>query len=119
MQELDDSRKRPPGRYSTKEIDRAPLSELLEQVIGEFDATAGAKNGWGWRDVDLAIHISDAWTKLKRWRDSVRGLAAEFYGVNLTSSGTHIIDNKFRDLLTYVECDRPHLSGYTWMNFWT
>jgi hypothetical protein len=111
MQELDDSRKRPPGRYSAKDTDRAPLSELFEQVIGEFDAAAGAKDGWGWRDVDLAIHIFDTWTKLKHWRDSVRDLAAELYGVNLTAMVTHITDNKFRDLLTHVECDRPHLSG--------
>jgi hypothetical protein len=111
MEELDDARKQPPDQSSKKDTERTPLFELFEQVVREFDAAAGAKDGWGWRDVDLAIHLFDAWTKLRRWRDSVQGLAAEFYGVTLTVTDAHITETKFHDFLTHVECDRPFLSG--------
>jgi hypothetical protein len=111
MQEIDNDGKQPSDPSTTQRTDRASLRELFEQVSGEFGAAVGTKNGWGWKHVSWAIHLYDASTKLRRWRDSVRDLAADFYGVESTIKNNDTTEDKFHEFLTHVECDRPYLSG--------
>jgi hypothetical protein len=111
MQNHQSVRDEPSDHLTVGMSNRLTLYELLDQVLQDFHAAVGNENGWGWREVSLAVQLHLSSSRLQRWRDSVLDLATDFYDHQSSISNADVANTKVCNFLTLVESDHLHLSG--------